>query len=74
MDVTRLAVEEMKIPLFQEFKNSINKEVFSQIMKIGAKDKLPHDIGTLLLLPENLIKNDVQWYIYLLRSKQPIIS
>ena len=70
----RLAVEDMKIRLFQEFKNSINKEVFSQIMKIGAKDKLRHDIGTLLLLPQNLIKNDVQWYIYLLRSKQSIMS
>ena len=63
----------MEKTLFQKFKNSINKEIFSQIMKIGAKEKLPHDIGTLLLLDENLIKNHVQWYIYLLRSKQSVI-
>ena len=63
----------MEKTLFQKFKNSINKEIFSQIMKIGAKEKLPHNIGTLLLLDENLIKNHVQWYIYLLRSKQSVI-
>ena len=43
-------------------------------MEIGAADKLLHNIGTLLLLHENLIKNNVQRYIYLLRSKQSIIS
>ena len=43
-------------------------------MEIGAADKLPHNIGNLLLLHENLIKNNVQRYIYLLRSKQSILS